>query len=108
MTDLSQLLAEQRKVAEGATKGGWWWRGGYPQSVFGGDGVTLVADTFTNPDMAPHEAEHIANFDPDTTLAYIAVAEALEAVATGGYSRDYFVGWAEHHDREAAACDTGP
>ena len=62
MSDLSALLAEQRRVAEGATN-----RSHLPWVQ------AVEYDLENDPDR-----NFAANFDPDTALAYIAVAEDAE------------------------------
>ena len=81
MTEFTEeKLAELRAVAEAATPGPWQWMdGGVSHSTsFGWQPVTLPGES----------AQHIAAFDPPTTLALIAALEAKTAEVEG-YKQHY-------------------
>lgn len=69
----AERLAELLRVARAAQHEDgmdrpWLWKGGYPQTILREGDVTLVAQTFTDPDHVAHFAEFIATFDPPTVL----------------------------------------
>lgn len=71
-------VTELRRIALRANGGGrpWLWKGGYPQTILREGDVTLVAETFTDPDHTADFAEFIAAFDPPTVLRLLDLLDA--------------------------------
>ena len=95
VTFLKGRLDEEEMAALAPSRGPWWWSASgekqYPQTIYGraDDGATaLVAETFCGPvdgtglTRSPHEAEHIAYWNPTRILAEIAAKRAILGQAT--------------------------
>ena len=113
MTPSPSRETEIQARLDAATPGPWSWRGGYPQIVTGGDGVTVVADTYTGLDFPASEADLIANAPAD--LAYLLAENAAKqaridkALAVVNEAEDIpYEGWAIDMDAlRAALTDEG-